>query len=209
MICQTCIERVTYIHRSREWFHKNDQFLKALVGELSNEKVLPTEGQIGGEEGNAILPDEGLVKEESDLELVAEASIFESGSIEGEEVTLDQIAGAAEFNESSDDERHRRKRRRGREAVNIPQASLDLFCSSQRTTHRRFRCHCGASYLKEARLNAHVLKEHEGRGLTKVIRPKMPANPLVLEEMAAVFNRIKTQGVADELRDDIVEIEDD
>ncbi|XP_065072948.1 uncharacterized protein LOC135697252 [Ochlerotatus camptorhynchus] len=216
MICQTCIERVTYIHRSREWFHKNDQFLKALVGELSNEKALPTEEPIGGEEGNAILPDEGMVKEECDLELVTEANIFESGSIEGEEVTLNQIAGAADFNESSDDERHERKRRRGLrtrgsdgEVVNIPQASLDLFCSSQKTTHRRFRCHCGASYLKEARLNTHILKEHEGRGLTKVIRPKVPANPLVLEEMAAVFNRIKTQGVAVELRDEINEIEDD
>ncbi|XP_055543583.1 uncharacterized protein LOC129729122 [Wyeomyia smithii] len=33
-VCQTCIERVNYIYRSREWFHKNDQFLRSITEQL-------------------------------------------------------------------------------------------------------------------------------------------------------------------------------
>ncbi|EAT45979.1 AAEL002790-PA [Aedes aegypti] len=187
MICQTCIERVTYIHRSREWFHKNDQFLKALVGELSNDSELP----------------ETVPTEETNLGEVAE--LFDSGFLEAEEVTLNELGMTPEENNNAPEDeplaRRKRSRRVGVKSRKKPRRPPDArsemirHCAELERIDGKLWCPCGASYEELKMLCRHIWEDHDMGGHVKPKRPtawvptpNVPANPLLLEEMAAVFN---------------------
>lgn len=187
MICQTCIERVTYIHRSREWFHKNDQFLKVLVGELSNETELP---------------ETGLSHETNTSEI---AELFDSGFLEAEEVTLNELEMTPEENNNASEDapltRRKRPRRVGGKSRKKPRRPPDARsemirqCGELQRIDGKLWCPCGASYEELKMLCRHIWEDHDMDGHVKPKRqnawvptPNVPANPLLLEEMAAVFN---------------------
>ncbi|XP_019546698.3 uncharacterized protein LOC109417027 [Aedes albopictus] len=201
MICQTCIERVTYIHRSREWFHKNDHFLRELVGELSNETALPHPEPL---EEDAILPDREPVQ---DVKMLGAIGLFE-GSIEGEEVTLNQLGVTTPEDDSylSDDEPLSMRMKRSRRTCTKPKqkpkrkptdarSEMIRQASEAEKINGHYWCRCGAFYLEMKLLSRHIWEDHDIKGLlktkrqnTRLSQPHVPANPLLLEQMAAVFN---------------------
>lgn len=201
MICQTCIERVTYIHRSREWFHKNDQFLKTLVGELSNEMELPLP-----EPTEQAIPTDDEAQEQA-------PEMFEAVElIECKEAVLEQIAEKPRRSHRTSARksllRMKRKQRKSRipsdseteEPFDIVDARSEMLerCTKMKSINGQYPCDCGVACNSLKRLLRHIMDEHDihgnvtmKRAKIKVPQKKARADPIVLEQMAAVFNGLK------------------
>lgn len=203
MICQTCIERVTYIHRSREWFHKNDQFLKALVGELSNEVELPLTESV--EEPISI--DETLPNEPQMIETDEQS---ETEMIECKEAVLEEIITQSKSNYPSSVSKTLTRKKLKKRNASTPLLSEKPFdaldvrsemleqCIQTKSANGKYICGCGAVYKGWKRLLKHLTDEHDTDGnVTKERKKQRPppqkvrADPCVLEQMAAVFNGLK------------------
>ncbi|XP_058839913.1 uncharacterized protein LOC131695435 [Topomyia yanbarensis] len=101
-VCQTCTEKITYINRSREWFHKNDKFLRTLIEEhtlVENNNIGKTQQEDNSDASCLIVPESSgtcptptetvFIKEENGL--ASEIDVHNSSPIEAEEVTPDQL----------------------------------------------------------------------------------------------------------------------
>lgn len=177
-ICPVCIERVNYIQRSREWFLKNDNLLKALVPEAS--------GSVANED--LIIPDE------LPATLAAaptEAIFFKEEA--GEESTEEGRTLLQPQRKRAPASKARKKRMvAGRPTSFCTMCSREFECPRDLRTHlysahQGVICkHCGVAYSHPGTLQMHI-KQHHGEK-ERLAEWKEQAAQNLFREMAEKFN---------------------
>uniref|UniRef100_A0A8D8CG35 (northern house mosquito) hypothetical protein n=1 Tax=Culex pipiens TaxID=7175 RepID=A0A8D8CG35_CULPI len=177
-ICPVCIERVNYIQRSREWFLKNDNLLKALFPEAI--ESVPND--------DLIIPD--LIPATS-VAAPTEAIFFKEEA--GEEGTEDDRILLQPLRKRAPASKVRKKRTvSGRPTSFCTMCSREFECPRDLRTHlysahQGVICkHCGVAYSHPGTLQMHI-KQHHGEK-ERLAEWKEQAAQNLFREMAEKFN---------------------
>uniref|UniRef100_A0A1Q3F9H0 Uncharacterized protein n=1 Tax=Culex tarsalis TaxID=7177 RepID=A0A1Q3F9H0_CULTA len=178
LICPVCIERVNYIQRSREWFLKNDNLLKALVPEAATSASV---------NDDLIIPD-----------VVPTAAAPTEAVFFKEEASVDDDDQIFQRNEAPTTAKSPLAKGRKKRVASGRPTSFCTMCSRVfecprdlrqhlYSAHQGVICrHCGVAYSHPGTLQMHI-KQHHGER-ERLAEWKEQAAQNLFREMAETFN---------------------